>query len=232
MTQANPQRAKIIETIRRCMSLGSNGSGTTQHEAETAMMMARKLMDKHNLSMSDVDFKKEVETGAKEVKVKHSRFQFDAYEKMLAGLVDLIFDTEHFYRYGGIDKAQIVFVGVGLDPEVAGESYSILLEAIRKMGAETGLAGASRRHYMMGVITGCKGRVKEEKRRAAQESVKCRDMIITKDQLIKAQIDSHGLKAGRPLQIRPGQKEFNAGLIDSNRVNLSFRKSLKGGPQA
>jgi len=44
---------KIINKIKKLFALGSNNSN--QHEADSAMRMARKLLDKHNLSVYDLN---------------------------------------------------------------------------------------------------------------------------------------------------------------------------------
>jgi len=49
---------KILNKIKKLFALGSNNSN--EHEAESAMKMARKLLDKHNLSVYDLKEKDDV----------------------------------------------------------------------------------------------------------------------------------------------------------------------------
>ena len=49
---------KILDRIKKLFALGSNNPN--EHEAESAMKMARKLLDKHNLSIFDPNEKEEV----------------------------------------------------------------------------------------------------------------------------------------------------------------------------
>lgn len=52
---------KILNRIKKLFALGSNNSN--EHEAESAMKMARKLLDKHNISVYDL--KEDEEIGIK-----------------------------------------------------------------------------------------------------------------------------------------------------------------------
>ena len=44
---------RIIARVKACLELSKDG--TYQAEADTAMQMAKRLMAKHDLSMSDID---------------------------------------------------------------------------------------------------------------------------------------------------------------------------------
>jgi len=56
---------KIIERIRKMFALATNNPNS--HEADSAMRMASKLLDKHNLTMSDLATKEKVGIVIKEV---------------------------------------------------------------------------------------------------------------------------------------------------------------------
>lgn len=222
---------EIIERIRKCLSLGDRSKGATEAEAQTAISMAQKLMAQHNLSMSDVDFKKEVESGAKEATYEHGRSQLDEYEKRLARLMDTLFDVEHFLtdvykKEEMIWRAGIKFVGVGVDPDVANAAYLSMLGTIRRMGAGTAYQGASKRHYMMGVIDGLISRAEQERRAEKQAAVKSREMVVTKGAVIKAQLAKYELKSCRASSVQPGINEYAHGIKDSAKVSLNFRKTI------
>lgn len=230
MTQATDEG--ILSRIRKCLKLADKKNGATEAEAAAAMAMARKLMDKHNLSMSDVEIKEELDSGAKEVEVGGQKAYTALWEKHLARVCDHLFECRHYYSVRPGDgwtgkKIAIAFIGVGQDPFIAKEAYTILLGVVRKMGSSKGYTGAALRDYCLGVVTTLINRAYEiaaESKR--QQETKCRDLVVAKGAIIKSAMEDLGLTKSRAATARMGP-EFMRGAIDGRNVDLSFRKALK-----
>lgn len=225
----------ILNRIRKCLKLADKTRGATEAEAETAMAMARKLMDEHNLSMSDVEVKQEMDSGVQEVKAhEKAKAYVPAWEKKMARVVDMLFNTRHYYnneRSGGwTGKAvTIVFMGVGQDPHVAKESFLILGGIVRKMGTKKDFSGSDHRDYCLGVVDELLNRAFKI-REASQSEIKasdCRDLMVVKDQLIKTYMGGIGLTKSRVAQAGRYSQHYEQGRADGKKVNLEMRKALK-----
>ncbi len=224
----------VLEKIRKCLKLAASNSNATEAEASTAMAMARKLMDQHNIEMSDVDIKKEVATGAQEVPVTDKPKAFTPLWEMAMALVcNELFGTQHFYRHRGSGSwtgktTVVVFVGVGQDPLIAKEAYTILCGLVRKMGSKKGYSGSVLRDYCLGVTRTLIRRAGEiaAKSKGQTQPNRCTDLVVVKDQLIKAHLDSKNLQEARASNARCGA-EYQQGLRDGQTVNLDFRRAIK-----
>lgn len=232
MTTKVPE--KIIERVRKCLKLANKANGATEAEAAAALAAARKLMDEHNLSMSDVEVKKEVEAGVRSVdSTEKPKAYTPRWEKVMAQVVDYLFNTSHYYRStyheGWTGRATIiVFIGVGTDPDVAKESYKILCDIVRRMGSSKGLAGSDLRDYCLGVTETLRSRawlIKQESDHS-QAMSSCRDLVVVKGQLIENFKKDLGLAKGRSWSGRYSQ-HYDQGRKDGNKVDLNMRKSLK-----
>lgn len=225
---------KILERIRKCLKLAANKSGATTDEASTAMAMARKLMDEHNIQLSDVEVKKELNEGVREVNATDKPKAYTArWEKVMASVCDNLFGTRHYYNNqwhsGWTGKSTtIVFMGVGQDPEVAKESYNILCAIIRKMGSSRGLAGSDLRDYCLGIATTLNNRAWDIKKASEQqpEMSSCRDLVVTKDAMIAAHENSIGLRKARAWSGRYSQ-HYEQGRQDGKKIDLNMRKAIK-----
>ena len=82
---------KIIERIKKLFALGSNNPN--ENEAKSAMRMARKLLDKHNLSMYDL--KQEDEVG-----IKLEDYKNVPWVRIVYDSISRLYDCKHL-----IDKA-------------------------------------------------------------------------------------------------------------------------------
>lgn len=223
---------KIIDRIRKCLKLGRDGSGATEAEAAAAISAAKKLMAEHNIKMSDIEFKEEVKEGVKSAADTSNRFNKDTWELAMAKVCDNIFNVEHYLDWRTRDDGRLVyrmiFVGVGVDADIAAEVYTTLLKIVRNMGTKHGYVSADHRSYCAGVVRTLRERSEEyikQEEPAAEE--KCRDMVIVKNQLIKTHLNGLGLK---PIKGRSGPSRggaYDHGIKDGKNVNLDFRKALK-----
>jgi hypothetical protein len=236
MTNKAPE--KIIDRIRKCLKLGRKGSGATEAEAEAAISAAKKLMAEHNVQMSDVEFKEEVQQGVKAAADSSSRFNKDTWELAMAKVCDNIFTVEHYLDWRTREKDgraiyRMIFVGVGVDSEIAAEVYTTLLKIVRNMGSKHGYNSADHRSYCMGVAVTLRKRSEEYIKQTPKEEVKCRGMVVVKNQLITVHMKELSKKLGlKPIRARSGPGRpgaYDHGVRDGADVNLNFRNALKHG---
>ncbi len=224
------QETDIISRIKKCLKLADKAHGATEAEAATALAMARKLMDEHNISMSDVEMQQELSTGVSEVK-SDAKAYTSLWEKKLARVMDALFSVRHYYsaeRAGTWTgkKMAIVFLGVGQDPLIAKESFNILSSIVRKMGNKRGLSGSDHRDYCLGVVTTLLTRAYDLKRDSEVKLSACKDLVVVKDQLINTHMAGLKLRLARVGFARHSE-HYDAGRKDGMDIDLNMRRALK-----
>lgn len=112
------EKEKMIKRIQKLLTL-SRDKGATEAEAKNAAGQARKLMNKYDLSLSEVDIKKS-EIGEAAINTGTVRPKF--WMKTLGVAVANAFDCRIFGR----GYAHIVFLGTKVDVEVASYVYEYL----------------------------------------------------------------------------------------------------------
>jgi hypothetical protein len=117
---------KLINKIKKLLALGESNN---VHEASLALQRARKLMDEHKISISDIEISKIVEHES----------QYGAFKKTpdyvmyLVNTVALLFQCRTMYttRYhetkkSGYYRTTPIFVGFDPMPEIASYTYKVL----------------------------------------------------------------------------------------------------------
>lgn len=129
-------RATAIGKIKKCLALASSSNA---HEAAAALRQAQKLMQEHGITDSDVSMADVVEKG-----VKSPSNTISMWQSKLARCVAEAFGCELFYcrhakigaSFKVVRSTDVVFIGVGAAPEVAGYAFEVLLrQAIRDRAA-------------------------------------------------------------------------------------------------
>jgi len=121
---------KILRKIKGLLSLANNN--TNDEEAQSAFMMAQKLMIKHDISMDDVSITREKSVEDSRATVYKKLFW---WERKLAAIVAKNFRTKFYYSNKYIDgtaqiKRAIVFMGYDKDVALAKEIYILAYEVI------------------------------------------------------------------------------------------------------
>lgn len=229
---------KIMDRIRKCFAL-ANCAGATIHEAEAAVSQAKKLMAEYNLNMTDVERKEEVQAGAQTSKAHVGRKEFKPWERYMAHVCDVLFSTGHYYTWvdDGKDKRgftiyrqTIAFVGVGQDSAVAAEAYKILVGVVFKMGSSQKYEpsyGAEFNSYCMGVVTTLLRRAKEAKIGTEAQENECRGIMVVKNQVVTAHLQTLQLKPARKSNMDIRGNAYHQGVKDGHKVSLNFTNSLE-----
>jgi len=141
MTTNTTERERVIEKVRKLLTLGDDQRNPHELEVLAAVDRAKDLMARHNLTMAEVK-PDEAEAGWKAVKGEAGRpTKVAGFEKTLAAAVALITSTTVVVQMGGDwnDKrgwrrtAKLVFFGEEDDVAIAVELYTILNKAGHRM---------------------------------------------------------------------------------------------------
>lgn len=114
---------KIIEKVKKLLSLSDSSN---EHEAKSAMLMAQRLMAKHNLELKDVVIEDEVDV----CEIKAGSYGRRTWRRLLANVISSNFRCSHFYNNKGRSGFIVVFVGLLEDVEIAKKIYEFAIETI------------------------------------------------------------------------------------------------------
>lgn len=119
-------KPEIIAKIHKCLALSKSAN---EHEAETALRQARKLMDAHGISDLDVQA-----AGAREALSKSCAARKPAvWENNLAANISSVFGCRTLF-FGGIGAWS--YVGCGVAPDLAKYALEVLLRQVKRARAE------------------------------------------------------------------------------------------------
>ena len=201
---------KIIERIRKMFALSSNNPN--DNEAESAMRMAKKLLDKYNLSMSDLSQKNDVC-----VKFKAERNM--PWVRMVFNNISSLYDCEYILDKTGLSPLHLL-IGNEANRVTASIVIEYVIETIDKVskgkgnGFRNAMAYGVREnvHKILNeravskeeVIPGT-GLVPVDLSRSLKEQNKAwiRENMgrINKSKVSRASFDSSGISAGRNINL-------------------------------
>ncbi|MFZ2452594.1 MAG: DUF2786 domain-containing protein [Methylovulum miyakonense] len=117
---------KIADKISKLLALATSDNPT---EAETAQRQANALMTKYNLTSGDAAAA-QVHGKASDL---HSKHRPPVYLSALASIIGKAFGCEAINASGGgYWKTEIIFLGVGIKPELASYTFDVLRRRIIK----------------------------------------------------------------------------------------------------
>jgi hypothetical protein len=222
-------KESIIDKIRNLMSRTAD-KGCSEAEVESALKIARKLMDTHQVEMADLmEAQKRSYTMDDIVEqIVRTHCKIDRWEKMMMQCVCILTDTkcyrtETFVVEAGkhVKKKQVVYYGEKQDVAAAHALYVELLIVFKAMARHRlGTKWTQAHyHYMEGFGSGMLSVFYEERAAAkSQQSSNTTGMIIHKSQLIKAYAETKlRLKTSR--SSAPAKKGENSGAYRSGHAD-------------
>lgn len=203
---------KIIEKIKKLFALANN-EGATLNEAENAMRMARKLLDKHNLSMGDLADLKE------EVSVEFRNAQDVPWMRSLIHAISTLYNCKYFVSRNFGSEPKHIIIGTESNRITSGLIINRLEYLIKKEGK--GKGAAFRNGAAVGVWTTVQAIQKERREEeavvgtglmlidvdkkqmgAADDFLKGMGLNLTKSKS-KTKMSSDGYQYGKGLSVNP-----------------------------
>lgn len=120
------EKKKLLEKVKKLMALSSSPN---EHEAALAAERAKEILDKYNLSLSEVEIG-EIEDKKYDLGIT----KVQNWQLNLANCTAKTFNCQSYYTKGyGSMTAKLYFVGNEADVEVVEYFYSYLTRVIRKL---------------------------------------------------------------------------------------------------
>jgi len=204
--------SEITEKIKKLIA---QSEGTSfEAEAQTAMLMAQKLMIKHNLSMIDVE-----DVSIKEVvELAFTDYERQAWwKKSLARIIADNFRCEYFNRMSGQHSSKIVFIGLKDDIETAKIVFKYATKSIisnsdkfvKKAKSNNVYKKGIKNAYISGYLTGLRDKYRE------QVENNNWGLVLVKDPLVKEELNKFNLRKGAPIRAKMTN--------DNNAKNSGYR---------
>lgn len=188
---------KILQKIQKALALAADNP--SDEEAQTAMRMAQKLMVKHGLDMSDVEYaekdeKEVVDEGLTDYK------KTQQWEKSLAVVISENFRCTSYlnkkrtgHRYA---VTRLCFIGLKQDVEIARMVYNYAHQMITMLTEqfvkENGYSGktaitTAKNEYRLGFISGLDAKFKEQVNKEGW------GLILVQDDAVVEVVENKGL---------------------------------------
>jgi hypothetical protein len=224
------ERENVMTKIRKALALANDGA--SDHECETALLMAQRLMTKYGIDMSEVESQDTDEQG-KEVVHENvtERGRTPYWKKALSNVIADNFRCYNYTRTGG-GKSRIVFLGTKEDVALAKELFdfavNVLEKSVRKYlreqrrerGDDFNSTGV-RNDYIIGFIDGLRAKFKE------QVEELCLTPMLVKDNEVIAEHDRMRFRRSSSSSIQRG---FDSGAYSSgHREGKSLSKHSRIG---
>lgn len=217
---------KIIARINKLMSLTSSSN---KNESEKAAEMAFKLMEKNNISMSDLkasNIKKELG----EVGVSHldSKSRITFWEKQLGYVIATYFDsisfitTRHHPTIYGRYIHSMGFIGHESNRITCELMYDWLRKTIKRESRKRFSDYAQRQSFCVGVVHSLKEKYLKEK----QNETKTETGLVIYDE-VKQFVDNMNMKKDKAKCPALGSESFNAGETMGSELSLNRQFGLK-----
>lgn len=123
-------KERYLQKIKKLLNKARNNSSA--EEAATALRMAQKLMQEHNLSKSDVVLSDVTECKAH--KTPSNAAKPPQYMLLLIGVISKAFGVRHYLSWHGITKVRrsVVFYGLEERPQIACYAFEVLARQLSK----------------------------------------------------------------------------------------------------
>lgn len=167
------ENEKLLEKIKKLFALSKNNP--SQQEAESAALMAQKLMMENDISLEeieDVDLDKKEEITEECVDLEAKKWKYT-----LARIVADNFRVKHFYR----GKDTLIFYGHTTDVKIATETFKYLFAMGNRLGNKLAREVRKTRGYADNVYNSCVIGFCQGVREALAEQSKALMVIVPED---------------------------------------------------
>ena len=183
-------RQKIIERIQALFALGDTTRNPNEGEVKTALRMAKKLMAKYNLSLSEIELKKQGENGIGIT--SHDELKmYRGWELKLAHIACKLFNVQMVVNKQSFSKkSNLLFVGFKVDGQLAKECFTYLYTTIKLMSSSI-TPKESRYAYRAGLIDTLYERVEAELELDKSYLEKSKALVVIKNEMIKTWVNKN-----------------------------------------
>ena len=192
MSNNTATKAKLIERIRNLLAMG--GDTSSPNEAAIALKRARKLMDEHQVTMSDIEALRESDMGESGYEGASSKQEtwISTMTIKIAEMNDCVARLKKVYTDGKI-RAIYEFCGFKEDTQMCEFMLAYLVDTARRNyqlnRKRLGLKGLTDKNdYLLGFSEQICLRIDmliKERMQAMSQNCKSRSLVISKETMVK-----------------------------------------------
>ena len=218
----NKPDSKILERIRALLAMG--GDVSSEHEAAIALKRARSLMDKHQVTLADIDDIDDdsfgssyFETGSAKQKIWVSSLSIK-----IAKLNDCIASIKS--RTNKRAPVTYVFKGFAEDAKICDFMLIYLVDTCNRLynrdKAKLGLSGISDKNdYLHGLVAGLSEKMQAMiDERVSQQASDGRSLVLVKKAMVEQQFGEENYTSSRGRKVKPSI--YEAGKKAAKDVHL------------
>jgi hypothetical protein len=245
----------VVRKVRKLLAHGEKNQN--EHEAGTAMLMARKLMEEHDLALTDVQVAAIEKSQAIDKEAGYSRY-LCPWERQVAMCCSFLFDTytyswrrlesDRLDHYFGKEVFSMRFIGLPEDVSLSLAAYETLRDTLRRMGEYSPFRGTDQRTYLLGVASRLTTRARKMRDDFAAQQASAMGpaaagpdagnshagpavpnctALILVKQRLIDEIKPEGLRKGRRPRVGGSAMSYAAGKRDGEGVSLGFRSEIR-----
>jgi hypothetical protein len=237
---------KLIERIQALFALGDESRNNSTEEAQTAVKKAQELLQKYNLSMSEVmtvnDSATIIDGITDQVSKEWKKSTISTWEKNLTAIVGECCETtgyiEQTYCRGSKSRTWAIrYIGTPWDVAIACELFKYIHGTLKKLSVQNYPESTPhQRSYLEGACHCLAQRVREQNRKFKAEQAANNQfalMVVSKEDAIRKYIEDN-LEMKQTKQLREKKPDWFAyqhGVEDAKKFDLGTDKRLKEQPQ-
>jgi hypothetical protein len=214
--------SELIDKIRALYRLSKDPCN--EHEAALAAEVVRRLLEKHNLSLSDIPPDRVSST---ERPATRYMARVDRYTTLLADACALVFDVEWFVniqRCGICQQRRVVFCGIAENVDAAVMTLPYFKTSVRSLLVRRDAIRSRRRQnsYKLGAAARVFTAADELKRAAASSSEQTTALVRIGSAVAKRHLLQRGVST-RKIAVRKKPRinqAFLLGYIDAEQISL------------
>lgn len=220
MVTEQSMRDNILTKIQKMLKLSSNNPN--ENEAASAAINAKRLMEKYNISMAEIN---KGENYSNVEKVYCSRKSYHKWEIMLANELKILFPVKMVVERHANNDQKIIFLGDKTDVAIAIEMFEYLTKTIKRL-ARPYKVYSQKKSFVFGCVHRLVEKFEEEKRRETEspteEDENYAVILVGKESLIdKYMADNMNLKKQKTRATKVSGREYGEGYNAAGSISLN-----------
>jgi hypothetical protein len=205
----NEERQRIIERVRKLFALAEQKD--SPEEAQLAALRAQELLQKYDLSLSEVEITREGSSICSEQHIQLKKRKTPTWIKFLHSSVAEGFGVEPFRGLRLLDSL-LIYIGVEPDVTIAKQVSEYLVHFIESYDL-SGKTASQKNQWRMGFIYAVHSRLVEQNRKKS-DNAHSYGLMLAKEQITKEYIAKKydGVKKGRKLPKTKISRSFHEGV--------------------
>lgn len=180
---------KIVDKIRKLLSLGSNND--VSKEADAAIKKAAKLAEENGLALSDINQETGKVNTVKRAAVNLVNSRYDCWANPLAAVVASCFDCQPVVSRLGRNNGSMIFIGTPTDIELALWYYKLIRLKTIKGGSTKFKLIKDQKMYGRGVLLTMQTRLTEifKKEQEKIRTSKTTALVLVKKDAVNEEVN-------------------------------------------